>query len=182
VTRARAAAAFAMGVALSCSKPAASTAPDAGTASPGIDAGVPPATAAATPQPSAAPAAATTYAGTYKTQPGSLYISEEKDYANVKQPKDDGSLVGEGTFTLSIDESGRATGVFESGPVAPATISATRTGDVLTGTVRRREAADEGLTGSLSAALKGADLEGALELANANASILREGKMTAVRK
>ncbi len=169
---------------VACSKAAPAFGPEGGTAPPSVSSG-----GAATPSasPSAAPrnapaAEAATYAGTYRTQAGTLYISEEKEYAKVKQPPDDGSLVGEGTFTLAVDATGRATGSVDTGPLAPAVLSATQQGEVMTGTVRRKDASDEGLTGSFTTSLRDGALEGKMELANANASILREAKMTAARK
>jgi hypothetical protein len=168
-----------------CSKPSAPAGSDAAvpaastpvsSASP--QAAIPSAAASAT----AGHIAAASFSGTYKTKPGTLYIPTEGEFAKVKQAPDDGSRVGEGTFSLDVDESGKALGSVDTGPLAPATISGTVSGGTITGTIRRKDPTDEGLTGSFSATTAGGKLDGKMELANANASILREATISANAK
>jgi hypothetical protein len=138
----------------------------------------------AAPEPStAAPSTAGTYAGTYTTTPGTLYIPDTKDYERVKQAADDGgTLVGEGAIALTVDAQGRVDGTIDSGPASPAIVEGVLEGDTLSATVRRKDPSDEGLTGVLHAKLAGDKLEGTLSLADANAAILRDATLSAARK
>jgi hypothetical protein len=128
---------------------------------------------------SAAPSARATYEGTYALTPGSYYVPEHKDYAGVKQAKDDPSKhVGNGTLALSI-EGERVTGTIDTGPASPAVID----GSIVDGEIRatvRRKTPDDGLTGTLTAHEK--DGTGALSLAESNAAIVREGKLSLQKK
>jgi len=174
-----------------CSKEKATTEPVADA-----EARRPPAASAADASPSAAssgapgtspePAragAAASYAGTYTAAPASLHIPEHKDYAGVKQAKDDPSkLVGEGNLSLAVDGHGILSGTIDTGPVAPALVEGVVSGGALSGTVRRKEATDDGLTGSIVGKIVGGGLEATMRLADANAASIREAKVTAKQK
>lgn len=130
----------------------------------------------------ARPDAPSAFAGTYSVAPGTMYIPETKDYANVKQAKDDPSqLVGEGTLSLTVED-GRVSGTIETGPAGPAVIDGKLVGDDLRGNVRRKDPSDEGLTGTLSGTVTGDTVSGQLSLATANAGLVRDGKFTAKKK
>lgn len=123
------------------------------------------------------------FAGKYTTSAGTLYIPAEKDWSAVKQVKDDPAKgMGEGDLALTVDPSGRVTGTIDSGPVAPAVIDGSLVDGELRGTIRRKDPKDDGLTGTLVAKLAGDAAEGKLELADANAAILREAKVTLKKK
>jgi hypothetical protein len=127
-------------------------------------------------------AAAKALSGTYSLAPATLHIAEGKDYANVKQAKDDPSkLVGEGQMTLNIEGS-KVTGSVDTGPASPALIDGTLMDGEIRGNVRRKDPKDDGLTGTLLAKLVGDGADGKLSLAEGNAAILREGKMTLKKK
>lgn len=146
-----------------------------GAARPG-DAG--PGTSAAAPS-----GAALSFAGTYSAKPSTLYIPAEKDYSGVKQAKsDDTKLVGDGALTLEVSAEGRVTGAIDSGPAAPALVDATRSGDEIRGTVRRKDPSDQGLTGVILGKIEGGKVSGKLTLAEANAATLREATFSAEKK
>jgi hypothetical protein len=173
-----------------CSK---GTSPDPAPA-PSAASAAPPASAARTVD-AAAPAAsggaaataaggkAASYGGTYSLVPATLYIPEAKDYASVKQVKDDPSKhVGDGALALEVDANGRVTGTIESGPASPAVIDGSVVGDEIRGNVRRKTPSDDGLTGTVVAKLSGDTLDGKLRLAESNAAIVREGKLALKKK
>lgn len=145
---------------------------------------------AAPPPSAAAPAEAaapekkeTTFAGSYTAAPGALYIPEEKEYERVKQAKEDPTkLVGEGKLSIVVSPDGRVSGTIDSGPAAPAVIEGSESDGKLTATVRRKDPADEGLTGVLTGTTAGGKLSGAMELATADGSVLREAKVSAEPK
>ena len=126
---------------------------------------------------------AASYAGSYTLAPAALHIPESKDYAHVKQAKDDPSkLVGPGTLSLSVGADGRVSGEIDSGPAAPATIDGTLVEGEVRGNVRRKTPSDNGLTGTIVAKLAGGQGEGKLSLAEGNAAVLREGAVNLKRK
>jgi hypothetical protein len=132
---------------------------------------------------SAGTSTSASYAGSYTLAPGVLHIPDSKDYAHVKQAKDDPSkLVGPGTLALSVAGDGRVTGEVETGPAAPALISGTVVEGEIRGFVRRKMPSDDGLTGTIAVKIAGSRGEGTLTLAEANASILREGNVTLTAK
>lgn len=134
---------------------------------------------------SATPAgAAAAYEGKYTAAPSTYYIpTESKDWTGVKQAKDDGTkMVGDGTLALTVDGTGRVSGTIDSGPASPAVIAGMVVDGALNGTVRPKEGTEDGLTGTLVAKVSGDSIEGTMKLANANASVLREAKLTAKRK
>lgn len=157
------------------------------TASP-AEAGVVSTAASAQADAAAAKAAAKTgeaasFKGSYTAKPATLYIPEHKDYGSVKQAKsDDTKLVGEGTLTIDVAPDGKVTGTIDSGPASPAVIDATKDGDEIRGTVRRKDPADQGLTGVVLAKVEGGKLTGTLTLAEANAAVLRDATFTAEKK
>lgn len=142
------------------------------------------ATASATAAPTAAtPGKATAYTGTYTLAPGKYYIAESKEFSGVKQAKDDpAKFVGEGALTLNVEADGAVAGTIDSGPASPAVIEGRLMGTDLRGRVRRKNASDEGLTGLLVAVVAAGGASGTLSLAESNASVVREGKLTLKRK
>jgi hypothetical protein len=147
--------------------------------------------ASAAPSASASASAATwragapaKYEGKYTATPGALYIpSENKEYAGVKQAKDEGTkMVGDGTLTLDVDGTGRMTGAFESGPAQGSLVDGTVADGNVSGTVRVKTAGEDGLHGSLVGKMAGDSIEGTMKLADHNASVLRDVKFTAKKK
>jgi hypothetical protein len=164
----------------SASSSVATTRVDLG-ARPGAEAGTPTAGGA-----SAKPAAtgqASSYGGTYSVASGKMYISETKEFAGVKQAKDDPAKhVGDGNLSLSVDVDGRVTGTIDSGPASPAVIDGRVSGTDLRANVRRKDPADDGLTGTLDGKVSGDTVEGKLSLAESTAAIVREGKLALKKK
>lgn len=142
--------------------------------------------ATATSSAAAAPAAraqAASYGGTYTLAPAKYYISDSKDFASVKQAKDDpAKFVGEGALSLSVAADGKVTGTVDSGPLAPALVDGSLIGEELRGNIRRKDPADGGLTGVFMATASGDAATGSLSLAESSASIVRDGKLTLKRK
>ena len=126
---------------------------------------------------------AASYAGSYSLAPAQFYIPESKEYASVKQVKDDPTKhVGEGTLTLTVGADGRVSGSVESGPAAPAEIDGRLVDGEIRGNVRRKDPSDDGLTGTLVGKVSGDAVEGNVSLAVANAAIVRDGKLSLKKK
>lgn len=184
-----AAAALVLASACSKSDDASKTAPSATALASGA---APKTHPSASPEGSAAPVAkgaaapngaAASYAGTYSAAPAKYYISEAKDWASVKQVKDEPTKhVGDGAITLSIDEGGKVTGTIDSGPAAPAVIDGQRFDGEIRGIVRRKDPKDDGLTGTFRGKESAGTIDGTLALAESNASIVREGKLSLKKK
>ena len=122
------------------------------------------------------------FAGKYVVSVGTMYVPAEKDWASVKFKNDDSKLLGEGSVTLAIDEAGRVSGSTEGGPLGAAVIEGKRDGQTLAATIRRKDLADDGLTGTLVATVAGDKLEGTMKLAEFNAAVVRVGTLTATKK
>lgn len=124
----------------------------------------------------------TGWSGPYTLAAGTLSIpSENKDYAGVKQAKDDPSkLMGDGKIELTI-EGTKVTGTIE-GAAGPAVVDGSVVGEEIRGTVRRKDPKDDGLTGTLTAKIAGDSAEGKLSLSEANAAIVREAKIVLKKK
>ena len=74
------------------------------------------------------------------------------------------------------------TGTIDSGPAAPGVVDGRVIDGELRGNVRRKDPADSGLTGTLVATQTGGAVEGTLSLAESNAAIVREGKLSLKKK
>ncbi len=152
---------------------------DAATTSATTDA----AASAATADAGASEQKAASYEGTYKLVPATYYIPSTKDYASVRQAKDDPTQhVGEGTLKISVDETGRVSGTIDTGPASPAIVDGMVIEGEIRGNVRRKDPSDDGLTGTLVAKISGNGAEGTLSLAEARAAVVREGKLSLEKK
>ncbi|MBX3222172.1 MAG: hypothetical protein KF795_16765 [Labilithrix sp.] len=119
------------------------------------------------------------FTGSYKLAPGRMYIPDTKDYANVKQVKDDPEKhVGEGTLTLVVDGDGKVTGTVDTGPAAPGLVDGSVIEGEIRGVIRRKDPTDDGLTGTFIATRSSDAVEGKLSLAEANAAVVREGSFS----
>jgi hypothetical protein len=161
--------------------------PDASAAAPGS--GAPAASAAGAGSAAASASAparagdAASYAGSYTLAPAALHIPESKDYAHVKQAKDDPSkFIGAGTLSLTVGADGRVSGEIDSGPASPSEIDGSLVDGEIRGVVRRKAPSDHGLTGTIVAKIAGDHGDGTVSLAEANAAILREGAVSLKRK
>jgi len=152
------------------------------------EAGATVATSAVAPVASAKPEAgaessASAWSGKYTLAAGTLYIPTDKDWKNAKQAKsDDTKLVGDGTLTMSVDASGRVTGSSDGPPIGDAVIDGHVDGTSFSANVRRKDPSDNGLTGTIFGTITGDKLEATLKLAESNAAVVREGKLTAQKK
>ena len=124
---------------------------------------------------------AATYSGSYSLSPGAYYIPSTKDYGSVKQAKDDPTKhVGEGNLTLTVDADGKVTGTIDSGPASPGVIEGSMIDGEIRGFIRRTDPSDQGLTGTFT--VKPGAGDGTLSLAEANAAVVREGKLSLEKK
>lgn len=114
----------------------------------------------------------------YAIAAGTLYIPDTKDWSSTKFKNDPERYLGEGTLTLTVDPSGRVSGTSAGAPLGDAILDGRLEGDALAATVRRKDPADLGLTGTLSARLAGDELEGTMTLADAKAAAVREAKLS----
>jgi len=156
-----------------CSKPSgpspAEPSPSASTAAAPSVAG----RASATPAPAAA---VRTWSGTYKSAEATLDVP--KDFAKTWAHTDRGGGTGDGAITLTIDNaSGRAAGTIE-GPLGPALVSGDVAGGTLTGSVRRKDPADRGFTGTLRASVTADKIDGTMTLASADGAVQRNATAT----
>lgn len=122
------------------------------------------------------------FAGKYVVSVGSMYVPAEKDWASVKFKNDDSKLLGDGELSLAIDDAGRVTGSTTAGPLGASVIDGTSDGKTLSATVRRKDPADDGLTGTLTASIAGDKLDGTMKLAEFNAAVVRIATLTATKK
>jgi hypothetical protein len=125
---------------------------------------------------------AVSYAGKYTVAMGKMYVPDQKDWSSVKFKNDETKLLGDGEITVAVDPSGRVSGGTEAGPLGASVLDGTSDGTTLTATVRRKDPADEGLTGTLVAKIAGEALEGTMKLAESNAAVVREAKLDAKMK
>lgn len=135
-------------------------------------------------------AAPVRWAGTYTSERAAYFIPRVGDVPNaadwdaVKQrPEDGGAALGEGAFELIVDAAtGRVRGTVE-GPLGPATIAGSLAkGGAIAATVTRKDATDEGVTGTLVATPDGEVLKGEMRLSEWNAVVLRRATFTARRR
>jgi hypothetical protein len=126
--------------------------------------------------------AASSFKGKYTVAAGTMYVPEAKDWASVKFKNDDSKLLGDGELSLAIDAAGRVTGSSEGGPLGAAVIEGKSDGQTLAATVRRKDPADDGLTGTLLATVAGDKVDGTMKLAEFNAAVVRTATFSVTKK
>jgi hypothetical protein len=125
----------------------------------------------------------TTWTVTYSLAPATMYVPTNKDWKRVKFKNDTEKYVGGGTLSLTAQPDGRVTGESSGPPLGDALFSGELAdGGALSATVRRKDPADQGLTGTLTGEVSGDKLEGEMKLAESNAAVVREGKLSGVKK
>lgn len=158
-------------------EPSASSAPpvtaaSASSAAAGGDGGAPKTAAAGSPS---------SWSVKYTLTPATMYIPDSKDWSNTKFKNEESKYLGEGTISLTIAADGRVTGVSEGGPLGAALLDGFFDGTNLSAVIRRKDPTDDGLTGTLAGVVKGGSLEGGLKLAESNAAVVREAKITGTK-
>jgi len=125
---------------------------------------------------------AITFAGKYSVAVGKMYVPDQKDWSSVKFKNDETKMLGDGEMTLTVDGNGRVSGTTEAGPLGASVLDGTSDGTTLTGTIRRKDPSDDGLTGTLVGKISGDTLEATMKLAEFNAAVVRDGKLDAKAK
>ncbi len=139
-----------------------------------------PSAAASSAPPASAKAGGGVFKGKYAIKPAAMYVPADKDWANVKWKNEETTHVGEGQLSLEIDSLGRVTGTTENvGALGSAIIEGTSDGKTVAGTLRRKDASDEGLTGTLVGTITADAIEGTMRLSNATANAVREATFSA---
>jgi hypothetical protein len=125
----------------------------------------------------------TTWTVKYSLAPATMYVPSSKDWKSVKFKNDTEKYVGDGTLSLTAQPDGRVTGESSGPPLGDALFAGELAdGGALSATVRRKDPADQGLTGTLTGKVSGDTLEGEMKLAESNAAVVREGKLSGVKK
>lgn len=124
---------------------------------------------------------AATFAGTYTVTVGKMYVPDDPEFKSVKFKNDETKHLGEGKLTLAIDPSGRISGVSDGGPLGDAVFEGAREGDRVTAQIARKDASDEGLTGTLVGTREGDVVQGTMKLSEWNAAVVREATFRATR-
>jgi hypothetical protein len=115
--------------------------------------------------------AASSWRGSYVSQPGSLYVPV--DWKNVRwSVPDSSSGLGEGTIRLTLEAAGRIHGVVD-GPLGPAVLAGFADDGGVTAAVRREHPEDRGFEGVLVGAVRGARVEGTMRVSPAQADAIR---------
>ncbi|MBX3185932.1 MAG: hypothetical protein KF819_02910 [Labilithrix sp.] len=138
--------------------------------------------ASAATSPDASASAKASFGGKYTVAAANMYVPSEKDWANVKFKNDESKHLGDGELSLAIDENGTVSGSTEGGPLGASIVEGLADGKTVTATIRRKDANDEGLTGTLSATREGDKIEGTMKLAEFNAAVVREAKVSLSKK
>jgi hypothetical protein len=147
----------------------------ASTASPDVNAGpvlaVPPVAAAASSNGRATREAPASWQGSYKSEPGALYIPS--DWKGVRwNVSDSSSGLGEGAMRLTLDPAGRVRGTIE-GPLGPAMVVGFAADGGLTASVRPERAEERGFAGTLIARMVDGRIEGTMHVSPALADAVR---------
>ncbi len=143
-----------------------------------------PASASAALSGNAAPGAG--WAGSYKSEPGTIYVPTEvangKDWKAVKWRGDlSNAGLGDGPMTLAVDGTGRVSGSLE-GPLGPALINGQLAEGKLTATITRKNPSDGGFVGTLVGSVEGDKVTGTLKLSQRAASVIRSATFSAAKK
>jgi hypothetical protein len=123
-----------------------------------------------------------TFSGKYTVTAGSMYVPKEKEYASVKFKNDETAMLGEGELTVTIAPGGRVAGTTESGPLGAAVLDGYSDKGTVSAVIRRKNVADQGLTGTLLATVTGDALDGTMNLAESNAAVVRVARLVATKK
>lgn len=155
---------------LACSKPSTeATPPAASSVAPVASASAAPAASAA---PSAGAGVAPSWHGTYKSAASTLTVPPEFKKTHWSDTQSTAGL-GDGVLALSVDgATGRVTGSVE-GPLGPATVDGVVADGKLSATVRRKDPADHGFTGTMLGTIAGDHAEGTMELSLGTGGVLR---------
>jgi hypothetical protein len=116
--------------------------------------------------------ASVTWSGTYKSEPGALYIPA--DWKNVHWSGSEGPIgTGEGTISLHVDgASGRVLGAVE-GPLGPAIVDGVLVDGKLAATIARKNPLDRGFAGTLLGSIDNDRGTGTMKLSSAEANAVR---------
>ena len=118
------------------------------------------------------PSSASGWRGSYKSEPGALYIPAEWKDVHWKVKEDDGGI-GEGTIAVQVDPATRRVVGTLEGPLGPATIDGVVQDGKLTGSIVRKDPRDQGFMGTLVGTVGDGRAEGTMSVSLAEASAIR---------
>jgi hypothetical protein len=156
-----------------CSKPTTDAAPPAASTSaqaPVASASAAPARSAAAPTASAG--ASSSWHGSYKSTASALEVPADWKKVHWSDTQSTAG-VGDGTMALAVDGApGRVTGSVD-GPLGPATVDGVVADGKLSATIRRKDPADHGFTGTLLGAVKTDRIGGTMDVSLGTAGVVR---------
>jgi hypothetical protein len=121
-------------------------------------------------------ATAGAWKGTYKSAAATLTVPPIWQKVPWQDTKSTAGL-GEGTMSLTVDASGRVSGLLE-GPLGPAVIEGASSDGKIAASIRRKDPKDRGFTGTLLAAAAGDKVEGTMNVSLGEAAALRTATFT----
>jgi hypothetical protein len=110
--------------------------------------------------------------GSYKSEPGALYIPPEWKDVHWRVKDNDGGI-GEGTIAVQVDPTTRRVVGTLDGPLGPATIDGVVAEGKMTGTIVRKDPRDQGFMGTLVGTVADGRSEGTMSVSLAEASAIR---------
>jgi hypothetical protein len=127
------------------------------------------------PSAGAAQKEASRWAGTYKSVAASIYVPDAAEWSGFKwRGADAGEGLGEGPISLTVDARTHLVSGAAGGPIGDVILTGTDDDGRLVASVRRKDARDQGLTGTLVAVPSPDHIDGTMRLSYGDAHIVRE--------
>lgn len=117
------------------------------------------------------------FIGSYRSTPSALYVPPE--WKVRWRPEETDSGTGDGQLTLALEPEGRVRGTVE-GPLGPAVIEGYAKEGAVTAKISRKDPADHGFSGTLTATQTTGRLEGTMSLSLAAGGALRSATFVLV--
>jgi hypothetical protein len=119
------------------------------------------------------------WTGTYRSAAGAIHVPDGGEWSGFKWRGDDaGDGVGDGTMTLTVDGTTQRVEGTAAGAIGEVLLTGAAQGGQVTASVRRKDPADRGLTGTLVATQTADKVDGTMRLSFGDAHILREASFT----
>lgn len=125
---------------------------------------------------------ASSWAGSYESAAGTLYVPSGKEWEGVKfRGEKSEAALGRGELQIAIDARGSVTGTVD-GPLGPGVVSGSMQGDTFTASFRPKDPAGMGFTGTIAGAVAQGAVTGKLFASQAEARLIREASFVLKRK